>query len=334
MMPKIPLSDITVVIPAYNAAAFIHDALDSVKRQTVPPSEIIVVDDGSTDSTSILVAQWIRIHGADISSPVRLVNQENQGVATARNLGIARASSTWIALLDADDIWEANHIEQLLAAVGLNSSAVGAYGAGRLTKDGVLNERLYDDFWDNPSKKLGLPTQTSTCYLIDFNVFPRLMRGNFIKPSSLMFYRQSALDIGGFNVTLKSAEDREFLVRLLRKGALVYSEIPITLYRWHDENLSQTKNAKRNLANGLCALKVIGENPNLDLDSDQKTAWQLEVGHISTEYLYACACAGVNAYVAGLRLIANLFGMRASVFGISTRHIARGILASIRNRSA
>ena len=86
---------ISVVIPAYNAARFLPRCLKSVFAQTLQPEEVIVVDDGSTDST----AEVAEALGA------RVINRRNGGLSAARNTGIKGASSEWIALLDADDLW-------------------------------------------------------------------------------------------------------------------------------------------------------------------------------------------------------------------------------------
>lgn len=95
--------DISLIIPAYNAEAFLGEAIRSALGQTVPPREIIVIDDGSTDGT----AQAARSFGAS----VQLLRQANLGVAAARNRGIRAARSPWLALLDADDVMAPDRLE-------------------------------------------------------------------------------------------------------------------------------------------------------------------------------------------------------------------------------
>lgn len=106
---------VSVVIPTYNNAALIHETLDGVRRQTCQDFEIIVVDDGSTDATEQAVRGYdARIH---------YVNQANQGPAAARNHGVALARGEFIAFLDHDDVWNARHLEALLAEFVRHPSA-------------------------------------------------------------------------------------------------------------------------------------------------------------------------------------------------------------------
>jgi glycosyltransferase involved in cell wall biosynthesis len=88
---------ISVVIPVYNGAAYIGQAIESALDQTLPPGEILVVDDGSTDSTAAVVRRY--------PAPVRHIPQAHRGSATARNLGVREAQGDLLALLDADDEW-------------------------------------------------------------------------------------------------------------------------------------------------------------------------------------------------------------------------------------
>ena len=111
------LSDsVSVVIPAYNSEQFISETIQSVLAQSVKPAEIIVVDDGSTDETSKVVQKF--------GKPVKLIQTPNSGVSHARNIGVERATSTWVAFLDSDDTWEEEFLETFLRYASENPLAV------------------------------------------------------------------------------------------------------------------------------------------------------------------------------------------------------------------
>jgi len=99
---------VTVVIPAYNCAPYLAEAIDSALRQTCAPFEVIVVDDGSTDDTPAVVTRY--------GERVRYVRQPNSGVSASRNRGIELARGDWIALLDADDVWLPRRLERVASA--------------------------------------------------------------------------------------------------------------------------------------------------------------------------------------------------------------------------
>ena len=105
---------ITVVIPTLNRCSFLQRAIESVLKQTVVPSEIIVVDNGSTDDTKKMISSLY----PNISYSI----EEKNGVSAARNKGIKIAKSEWIAFLDSDDIWESKKLEkQLISYNNYNS---------------------------------------------------------------------------------------------------------------------------------------------------------------------------------------------------------------------
>ncbi|WP_164738134.1 glycosyltransferase family 2 protein [Frigidibacter oleivorans] len=105
---------VSVILPVYNRAASLAPALDSVLAQTVPPHEVIVVDDGSTDGIMAALAPY--------AGRIRLIRQANAGVAAARNTGLAAATGDWIAFQDSDDLWTPGH----LAAVARDLAAAPA----------------------------------------------------------------------------------------------------------------------------------------------------------------------------------------------------------------
>jgi glycosyltransferase involved in cell wall biosynthesis len=113
---------VSVIIPAFNAETYIYQALDSVLNQTFDSIEIIVINDGSGDSTKNLVSTFMLNYGAKI----RLINIKNSGACFARNLGISLAQGRYVAFLDSDDIWLPEKIEKQVYSLQNNPHAVGS----------------------------------------------------------------------------------------------------------------------------------------------------------------------------------------------------------------
>lgn len=312
---------ISVVVPAFNASEFIAEALDGVLHQHYPPQEVVVVNDGSVDATESVVRQWIAHNQPGFQ--VVVVNQENHGIARSRNVGMWQAQHPWIAFLDADDIWEDNHLAELVAGLSVAKGAVAAYGAGRLLHKGVVSENRYDDFWDNPSQTYGKQIDNTRFLLMDRAIYQRLLVGNFIKPTSLIFSKSAALEVGLINENLKVAEDREFLLRLIRRGEFVYSPEVISQYRWHDDNATQTKNAVRNFENSMLVYELISHDQSTTLTVAEKGALQGAIKNSSLNYLYTRSLNGFMSYCQGVHFIGQKFGWLAAILALRPSHIAR-----------
>ena len=106
------MTGVTVGIPTYNRSDLLARAIGSVFAQQVTPDVVIIVDDGSTDDTSAVVAA-----SDNGPVPLRYLHQDNAGGAAARNLGVEAATTEWVAFLDSDDEWESDHLARLLQAV-------------------------------------------------------------------------------------------------------------------------------------------------------------------------------------------------------------------------
>lgn len=196
--PRPDATTVSVVIPAYNAAEWISEAIESALAQTCPPIEIIVVDDGSTDDTALTAGRF--------AAPVRVLRKPNGGPASARNFGIAEASGEWIALLDADDRWVPAKLEKQLSLAGPDVA---------LIHTGLENE---EEEHDAP----------------DTLTFDDLWQANCIGNSSVLVRRDAVIALGGFDEDprLKSVEDYHFWLRLAFSGArIVFCREPLTFYR-------------------------------------------------------------------------------------------------------
>lgn len=190
----------SLVIPAYNASAYLAEAVASVRAQIQAPAEIIVVDDGSTDDT----ADVARSLGAD----VRYFRQENQGPAAARNHGIRQTRHDILAFIDADDLWPSNKIERQL---------------GHLSA--------------HPELEMVLGLQQMFQHVSDPAALPRL---RFDPPSFIYLvgcgvYRRSVFDrVGLFDVSLRYGEDTDWFFRSLEQDTPMQMLFePMLHYRIH-----------------------------------------------------------------------------------------------------
>jgi glycosyltransferase involved in cell wall biosynthesis len=197
---------ITVVIPAYNSADFLGEAIASVRAQTRQPLEILVVDDGSLDRTRDIATQG----GATV-----LETGTNMGPATARNLGIQRARGELIAFLDADDLWEADQLETCAglldryAEAALAFSLVTQFGAADHLQPAVLPE--------------GVPVSAA-----DF-----LWEQNPVIQSAAVARRDALLAVGGYRDGMRHAEDYDLWLRLAQRFPFVCTHSRLVRYRVH-----------------------------------------------------------------------------------------------------
>jgi glycosyltransferase involved in cell wall biosynthesis len=212
---------VSVVIPAYNSEVFIGVAISSALAQTLPVSEIIVVDDGSSDRTAELAEQ----------SGAFVIRQEHGGISVARNAGIRAAKHEWIAFLDADDTWEPQKIEYQLAAirrypdVGLVSCDLRQWRHGSPVSEIVSDVA---NVADNNAPMVYIP-QAQGAFLID--------RMSYNSPTMLI-RRELLLSVGLFDEQVRYVEGVECYLRVIARCPIVLMELPLVRQRLHDRNTS------------------------------------------------------------------------------------------------
>src|SRR5690242_9391093 len=123
------MTSISVIIPSYNCARFVAESVESMLRQSVPPSEVIVVDDGSTDDTLAVVRGY--------AGRVTVVQAPHGGYASARNHGLARATGEWVAFHDADDVALEDRLAVHLGWLARRPDADGVFANGARLDDGT-----------------------------------------------------------------------------------------------------------------------------------------------------------------------------------------------------
>lgn len=217
---------ISVVIPAYNAGRFIGEAVESIRRQGAAVSEIIIVDDGSTDNTAEIVAK--------LGNDIHYVWQENAGPSAARNRGIKLANSPWIAFLDADDVWTPNKIAEQLAIVrqspdvGLVASDMAETDTvGDLIIQSVLEAHNLLGFFRGLD---GAPVP---------HALRRLVEMNFIPTGTVIAKKNLLLELGGFNPDIRYGEDLELWARVAALAPIVCLPRVHMLRRQHGSNATQ-----------------------------------------------------------------------------------------------
>ena len=215
------MTTVSVIIPSHNAAAYIAQTVASVLAQTMPDLELLLVDDGSTDSTVAIVA-------ALGDARVRVMQQANGGVCKARNRGIAEARSPFICLLDHDDWWLPNKLQRQLEVLAQQPQAGVAYSSF---------ERWYAD----PATGLFPPPEG-----FDFSATPDDIDADFsgwvhhqflldcwMLTSTSMFRREVFARCGNFDESLPFSEDWDLWLRVARSFQFVQLRRPTTLYRMH-----------------------------------------------------------------------------------------------------
>lgn len=211
--PTVVTDLISVIIPTYNHAHFLSDAIQSALNQSYHALEIIVVDDGSTDHTRTVVESF--------GERVRYLWQENRGLAGARNTGITAARGEYIALLDADDFWEPTYLAQVHGVLA-SQPTLGAVYAG-LQFVNSKGERLAQRCLETvPSNQL----------------YERLLDGEFFAPSAVLIRRACFTTVGLFDETLRASEDWDMWLRVAQVYGFAGLAAPLLNYRVHDHNMS------------------------------------------------------------------------------------------------
>lgn len=199
---------ITVVIPVYNGASFLGDAVRSVVRQNYAPIDIIVVDDGSTDDIDAAVRQ--------LPVDVRFFRQDNAGAAAARNRGIRDAAGELIAFLDVDDLWPAKNLAFLVERLQRNPGADAVHGRAQLMKYGP---------GEDGGQFVGNPGETFNSYI-----------------GAGLYRRRVFETVGLFDPDLRFGEDVDWFNRSVERAATIDKLDEVTLHvRRHDANMTRGK---------------------------------------------------------------------------------------------
>ena len=206
------MAQVSIVIPCYNQARFLGDALASAFAQTLPAAEVIVVDDGSTDDIETVAGRY---PGA------RLIRQPNAGLAAARNRGLSEAAGDFLVFLDADDRLLTHAVDVGARALQRNPDCVMTFGYCRLVD------------------VAGMPLPVAQEIYGGEDTYPSLLRNNFIwTPASVMWRRSVFERVGGFDPRVSPAADYDMYLRVTRQFPVCCHHTLVAEYRKHDANMS------------------------------------------------------------------------------------------------
>jgi len=208
---------VSVVIPAFNARAFISDAIDSVLAQNVANIEIIIINDHSTDSTLSVLEEYR-------DKIVIITNEKNSGASFSRNQGIKAAKGKYIAFLDADDIWVENKLSRQLELINKHPDSEFVFGSALFT--------LYEDY-DEAMLSVGKVKGEAASIKTLNDIFSN----PYLSTSTMLVSKALCIDVGLFREDLKTAEDIDFCLRLAAKTAPIEMKAALSITRRVDNSL-------------------------------------------------------------------------------------------------
>jgi len=209
MNPKV-----SVIIPTYNRAAYLAEALNSVLSQTYKDFELIVIDDGSTDNTKEIVKKF--------SGEIRYFYQKNQGVSAARNVGIINSNGEFVSFLDSDDLWEKKKLERQIDFFDKNKEAKVCYT---------------DEVWIRKGKRVN---QMKKHAKYSGDVFKKSLPLCIISASSVMIKREVLNIVGLFDESLLVCEDYDLWLRISKDFPVYFIPEKLIIKRGgHEDQLSR-----------------------------------------------------------------------------------------------
>jgi glycosyltransferase involved in cell wall biosynthesis len=227
MNPSFDATGVSVVIPTYNRAGFVPEAIESVLSQSYRNFEVIVVDDGSTDNTSEVLEPY--------HDRIRLIQQTNSGVSSARNRGLNEAEGEWVAFLDSDDLWRPDKLAIQTAAAQANPDMV----LHTVNVAVPIEEHAADTSFGHAGVSLAKPEG-----LIGSPLESILSHRTLAMAQGVMCRKDVVELIGGFDETLSIYEDLDLMCRMALQGPWGYHwDVLVDMIRRNEEtqNLSESR---------------------------------------------------------------------------------------------
>ncbi len=205
---------ISVIIPSYNRAPLLARALRSVYQQTRPAAEVIIIDDGSTDDTRMMISRHF--------PGVRYYHQDNRGVSAARNHGIHQATGQWLAFLDSDDTWLPEKLARQAAVIESHADCQLVHS---------------DEIWIRHSRRVNPMKKHRKS---GGNIFSHCLPRCVISPSAVAIRATLLKEAGLFDESLPACEDYDLWLRICHRYAVHYLDEPLIIkYGGHEDQLSR-----------------------------------------------------------------------------------------------
>jgi len=292
-MPQPPL--VSVILPTYNRARFVGEAIESALGQTYPHLEVLCIDDGSKDDTPAIVSGF-----AKRDPRVRSIRQPNGGVSAARNHGLRLAQGEWIAFLDSDDVWQPWKLElqmALLAArpdIGMTWTNMDSMWSDRRPHQKNYLKQMYSTYRQLPEgapfkafHPLGeiapaAPAEWKNAPVGIDRIYSQMFHGNLVHTPTVVLKREWAEKVGPFDTgMLRGGEDFKYHLATCRLGQVAFIDAPSILYRIgigdhitnRENNLHFARSFLRTLTEELAAHRA-----EIDL-SDAEIRQSLAVAH-------------------------------------------------------
>src|SRR5262245_18116247 len=207
---------VSVIVPAYNCAAFVRQSIDSVLQQDYGPMEILVVDDGSTDDTVKILGEY--------GDRIKVLHQANGGPAAARNRAVRAARGEYLAFVDGDDLWLPGHTNALM------SYAIAHPEAKVVFADWLVWPAAADGGY-SPLQLPRVVAQPEVDPGAGEWLYGRLLFDSVIHIIASLIHRSAYEAVGGFDESLRTGSDYDFWLRVSRKFSAVKLRTPVAVYR-------------------------------------------------------------------------------------------------------
>lgn len=212
-LPNAPL--VSIIIPVYNAGKYLFDCLNSVIAQSYKNIEIIIINDGSTDDSGKVSKEFCQI-----DKRIRLIDQDNNGAAKSRNLGIKESCGKYIVFVDADDVIESQYVEKLVSSIikyDVDISICGFVHGGISNKIVTIKKDkvgvLYDDYAELPTNTVCLQGPVCKCYKADI-----IKRYNIKFPEDVRYGEDQQFNLEYYSYATKYIFLKDVLYKYFRRG--------------------------------------------------------------------------------------------------------------------